>query len=80
MVFDAGQIARDAAGRLIGPADPEAQARQVYGNLRAVLAEAGGRPGDIVATTYITDRAYREPVTEVRRRFFDGPDSRPTPW
>ncbi|TMR04938.1 RidA family protein [Actinomadura soli] len=75
MVFIAGQVARDAAGRLIGPADPEAQARQVYENVRAVLADAGGGPGDIVATTtYITDRAYREPVTAVRRSFFDGAD------
>ncbi|MFC4049926.1 RidA family protein [Actinomadura syzygii] len=75
MVFIAGQVARDAAGRLVGPADPEAQAGQVYENLRAVLADAGGGPGHVVATTtYITDRAYREPVTAVRRRFFDGAD------
>lgn len=74
-VWFAGQVARTPDGELVGLADAAAQAAQVYRNVEAVLAEAGGTLADVVATTtYITDRAYREPVTAVRHRFLPGPD------
>jgi 2-iminobutanoate/2-iminopropanoate deaminase len=75
VVWFAGQIARAPEGELVGLADPEAQAVQVYRNVQSLLQAAGGDLEDIVATTtYITDRAYREPVTAVRRGVFPGPD------
>jgi len=75
MVWIAGQVARNGDGELVGLADPEAQAVQCYENIKAVVETAGGTLDDIVScTTYLSDRAYREPVTEVRHRYFKGPD------
>jgi enamine deaminase RidA (YjgF/YER057c/UK114 family) len=39
LVVVSGQVAQDEHGELIGPGDPEAQARQVFENLRRCLAE-----------------------------------------
>ncbi len=71
LLFIAGQTAMDATGELVGLGDPYAQASQVYENMAAVLAEAGGSFADIVKiTTFITDIAYREKVNEARRQYF----------
>lgn len=71
LVVVSGQISRGHTGRLVGLDDPTAQAVQVFENIRAVLRAAGGDLTDVIATTtHITDRAFREPVTAVRRRFF----------
>ena len=56
LLFIAGQTAVDAKGNFVGKGDIEAQARQVYENMKAVLDDAGGSFDDIVKTTiYITD-------------------------
>lgn len=73
-VWIAGQIARDSAGTLIGVGDVEAQAVQCYENVRAVVEAAGGTMADVVrCTVYITDRAHRMTVNEVRGRYFQPP-------
>ena len=36
-----GQVALNEKGELVGKDDPEAQARQVFTNMKAVLAAAG---------------------------------------
>jgi len=54
----AGQVAWDAAGNVVGPGDLAAQARQALANLKAVLAEVGASPADIVRLrTYVVDHA-----------------------
>ncbi|MFI7406158.1 RidA family protein [Streptomyces sp. NPDC049541] len=54
----AGQLALDEEGRLVGEGDPEAQARQVFENLRRCLAAAGATFDDVVKLTYfVTDTA-----------------------
>lgn len=74
-VWISGQVARNGEGRIVEPANIEAQAVQVYENIKAVLEEAGGSLEHLVSnTTYITDRAYREVVTEVRHRYLPGPE------
>jgi enamine deaminase RidA (YjgF/YER057c/UK114 family) len=40
-VYVAGQVALNDKGELVGKDDPEAQARQVFTNMKAVLAAAG---------------------------------------
>jgi len=70
----AGQIPIDETGATVGLGDPAAQAEQVWRNMAAVLEAAGGDLGDLVATTtWLTDRAWREPITAVRRRWLQGP-------
>ena len=44
-VYTSGQIAMDPAGNLVGEGDLGAQARQVFANIRAILAEAGATMG-----------------------------------
>ena len=52
-LYIAGQVARDVQGKLVGKGDFEAQARQVYTNLKNILQEAGGDMKNIVKTTTI---------------------------
>ncbi|NJM84303.1 MAG: RidA family protein [Tabrizicola sp.] len=50
----AGQVAWDANHGLVGGADLGAQARQVFANLRAVLASQGAGPADLLRLrTYV---------------------------
>jgi enamine deaminase RidA (YjgF/YER057c/UK114 family) len=67
LLFIAGQTASDKEGNIVGKGDIEAQTRQVFKNLAAVLSEAGGTLDNLVmTTTYITDRKYREGYNRVR--------------
>lgn len=47
-----GQIAQDERGELAGPGDPEAQARQVFENLRRCMAHVGVSFDDVVKLTF----------------------------
>ena len=74
MLFVAGQIALDAEGRLVGPADAAAQARQVLINLQRIIESAGASMADVARTTvYLTRLEDRGPVGEVRAEFFPPP-------
>lgn len=56
-LFVAGQVALDRSNQLVGPDDIVAQTRQVFANLTAILAEAGGGLDDVVKlTVYLTRR------------------------
>ncbi|WP_327643796.1 RidA family protein [Micromonospora zamorensis] len=68
----AGQMAFDADGELVGPGDPEAQARQVFTNMGRCLAAAGGSFDDVVKLTwFVTDVAFVPTVLAVRDEFID---------
>ena len=74
LLFVAGQVAKNRDDGLVGPGDIEAQARQVYRNLAAVLEEAGGSLADIVKmTTFLTHYDYLEGYRAVRNEFFSDP-------
>ncbi|MGE4086310.1 MAG: RidA family protein, partial [Vicinamibacterales bacterium] len=59
-------------GRLVGPGDPEAQARQVFENVRANLAAAGAGFADVVKMTgFVTDFAHMAAIRRVRADYVD---------
>ena len=64
-VYIAGQVARDRDGKTVGVGDAKAQVEQVFKNLEAALAAAGGNLSHIIKTNiFMTHRedipAYRE--------------------
>ena len=70
-LYIAGQVARDIQGKLIGKGDFEAQARQVYTNLKNILQETGGGLKNIVKTTTIlTHYGNVESYRKIRSEFF----------
>jgi len=70
-LYIAGQVARDVQGRLVGKGDFDAQARQVYTNLKNILQEAGGGLKNIVkTTTLLTHVSHVESFGKVRYEFF----------
>jgi enamine deaminase RidA (YjgF/YER057c/UK114 family) len=74
-LYVAGQVALDENLRLIGPGDPEAQARQTWRNIQTVVEAAGGKITDVVrVTTYVVDLDDVEAIHEVRREFFPDGD------
>jgi len=73
-VYIAGQIAVDHDGHVVGRGDITAQATQVFENLQTALAAAGADWSHLVKITiYATDAAFRNPITDVRRRYLGSP-------
>ena len=65
-LFIAGLTGIDLDGKFHGKGDPAAQADQAMKNVKVLLEEAGAQMEHICKiTTYITDRAFREPVYQV---------------
>lgn len=68
-LYVSGQVGADKTGKTVGGF--EAQARQAFANLKAVLAEAGMGPADVVKlTTFITDRAHLAAYRQARDEAF----------
>ncbi len=73
IIFLRGQTGFDLDNKFVGKGDAAAQADQAMKNVRVLLEEAGAKMADICKiTTYITDRAYREPVYNVVGRHLKG--------
>ena len=66
-VYIAGQVALDGSGNLVGAGDFEAQARQVFNNLAAALAEVGATPSDLVKIGIYVVEHDTEKLGVVRR-------------
>ena len=65
-----GQVAWDENEQIVGKDDVEAQARQIFKNILAVLNSVGGVADDIVSiTTYYTDPAQLPLIQKVRNEF-----------
>lgn len=70
-IFISGQLARDAAGNIVGRGDMRAQIEQVGKNLQACLEAAGARLTDLVkTTTYVTDIDEFFKHADMRMRYF----------
>jgi len=65
IVFTAGACPLDAEGRVVGPGDLEAQARQAVDNLFVTLRFAGVRPQDVLKTTVFVASSDRADLVRV---------------
>ncbi|MCP4147238.1 MAG: RidA family protein [bacterium] len=73
LVFVSGQLGMDPATKVI-PEGVEAQARQVFKNLEAILKEAGAKLDDIVkATVFLKDMADFQKVNAIYAEHFTPP-------
>lgn len=71
LLFVSGLVGVDGRGALVGGDDVAAQARQVFENMRAVLAEAGCGFEDVLkVTVYLTDVDDRPKINPVRQEVF----------
>jgi enamine deaminase RidA (YjgF/YER057c/UK114 family) len=67
MIYLAGQVPCDASGKLVGAGNVEAQAEQVYRNIKVAIEAAGGSMADIVKlTTYILAEVDPANITKLR--------------
>jgi 2-iminobutanoate/2-iminopropanoate deaminase len=74
VVFVAGQIPWDSDGQTVCKGDVAGQTRQVFANIGAVLAEAGGSLDDVVKiTVFAADIRYRNDINQVRTETFKEP-------
>jgi enamine deaminase RidA (YjgF/YER057c/UK114 family) len=72
LVAVSGQVAIGEDGRLVGPGDPSAQARQVFENLRRCLGAVGLSFDEVIKLTYyVTDVAHLPAIRAVRDEFVD---------
>jgi enamine deaminase RidA (YjgF/YER057c/UK114 family) len=70
LIFLSGQVALDRGGKLVGPGDLEAQATQVFENIRLALADAGATFADVIKLTYyVLDTSQLPQLRRVRDRF-----------
>ncbi|MBO6718428.1 MAG: RidA family protein [Rhizobiaceae bacterium] len=66
LVYVSGQVAL-RNGAPVGTGDPEAQARQCFTNLDAVLSEAGAGLSDLILLRcYLTDAAFYPAYAQVK--------------
>ena len=73
-VVVAGQVARDAAGNLVGKDDMRAQIEQVGKNVDACLDAGGATAKDVVFTvSYVTQPAEFDKYADLRQRYFGPP-------
>ena len=71
LVYVSGIVAVDRDGNLVGGDDVVAQTRQVFENMRAVLAAAGCGFADVVkVTVFLTDIDDRPLINPVRQEVF----------
>jgi enamine deaminase RidA (YjgF/YER057c/UK114 family) len=67
IVYFAGQVSSDASGKLVGEGDFEAQAEQVFRNLKTAVEAAGGTMADIVKlNVYLVAEVDQAEVPKMR--------------
>jgi reactive intermediate/imine deaminase len=70
IIYIAGQVSLDRAGKLVGAGDMRAQAQQIFENLKAALEASGAKFENVVKLNYyVLDVAQLPVVREVRDKF-----------
>jgi enamine deaminase RidA (YjgF/YER057c/UK114 family) len=78
-VVVAGQVARDAAGNVVGKGDLQTQIEQVGKNVNACLQAGGATAKDIVFTVnYVREPAEFDKYADLRQRYFGPPSPQST--
>lgn len=75
LVHLSGQVAWDADRNIVGAGDLGAQSMQCVANLKAVLAEVGATPADVVRIrTYVVDHSPDKlgPIGDALAAFYGG--------
>ncbi|HKG73397.1 MAG TPA: RidA family protein [Aestuariivirgaceae bacterium] len=71
LIYSAGLVAWDEQGKIVGKGDVRRQTRQIFANLKAVLAEAGAGFEDILkCNVYLADMRYFSQMNEEFRAAF----------
>ena len=74
VVYVSGQAALGADGAIVGENDFEAQAHQVFENLKTVLAAAGSDLAKVFKVNiYMTDMTNFPTIIECREKYFSKP-------
>ena len=74
LVVLSGQAAVDEHGAVVGAGDFDAQAEQVFENLKRVLEAAGSSLSKVVKVNiYLTDMSHFPKIVELRSRYFSRP-------
>jgi len=72
MVYVAGQVAMDHAGKVVGGGDMRAQTQQTFENLKAALEASGASFENVVKLNYyFSDISQLPVVRDVRDKFID---------
>src|SRR5258707_4670503 len=67
LIYLAGQVSSDASGKLVGEGNFEAQAEQVFKNLKIAVEAAGGAMTDIVKlNVYLVAEVGQDEVPKLR--------------
>ena len=67
LIYLAGQVSSDASGNLVGEGNFEAQAEQVFRNLKIAVEAAGGTMADIVKLNiYLVAEVGQDEVPKLR--------------
>ena len=70
-IYVSGQVAFNSQGKLVGKGNMKTQTRQVFRNIKAVLAAAGAKMDHIIKiNTYITDGSKFMEMLEARGDIF----------
>ena len=77
-VYIAGQVARDASGKVVHVGDADGQTRQVWANLEKAVKAAGGSLADIVKTTTYVVNPDNLAKVRAARLAVQPPEGRPT--
>ena len=73
IAYVSGMTARNRDGQTIDGADEYAQAKIVFGKIRSLIEQAGGRMSDVVKLTiFVTRIDNRHLVWTARQEFFSG--------
>ncbi len=74
LVITSGQAALSPEGDLVGVGDFDAQAKQTFANLEAVLKAAGSSLQQVIKVTiYLTDMNNFPKIVDLRQRYFTAP-------